>query len=92
MLKILKVNLDIFFYFYDFYLSPNKENENEKIKQKETKSTFLKFDNIIIKVLLFIKDYERELVIEVDIRKKRKVKKVIEFIKRTKKNIRRIKK
>ena len=92
MLKILKVNLDIFFYFYDFYLSPNKENENEKIKQKETKSIFLKFDNIITKVLLFIKDYERELVIEVDIRRKRKVKKVIEFIKRTKKNIRRIKK
>lgn len=75
-----------------FYLSPNKENRNEKIKQKETKSTFLKFDNIITKVLLFIKDYERELVIEVDIRRKRKVKKVIEFIKRTKKNIRRIKK
>ena len=75
-----------------FHLSPNKENRNEKIKQKETKSTFLKFDNIITKVLLFIKDYERELVIEVDIRRKRKVKKVIEFIKRTKKNIRRIKK
>ena len=75
-----------------FYLSPNKENRNEKIKQKETKSIFLKFDNIITKVLLFIKDYERELVIEVDIRRKRKVKKVIEFIKRTKKNIRRIKK
>lgn len=52
----------------------------KKIKQKETKFIFLKFNNIITKVLLFIKDYKRELVIEVNIRRKRKVKKVIEFI------------
>ena len=71
MFKILKVNLDIF-YFYDFYLSPNKEDKMKKIKQKETKSIFLKSDNMVTKILLFIIDYGRKLVMEVDIRRKEK--------------------
>ena len=44
----------------------------KKIKQKETKSIFLKSDNMVTKVLLFIIDYGRKLVMEVDIRRKEK--------------------
>lgn len=40
--------------------------------------------HLVTKILLFIANYERELRIEVDIRRKRKMKRVIEFVKKIK--------
>ena len=42
--------------------------------------------HLVTKILLFIANYERELRIEVDIRRKRKMKRVIEFVKKNKEN------
>ena len=39
---------------------------------------------LVTKVLLFIANYKRELRIEVDIRRKEKMEKIIEFVKRIK--------
>jgi len=40
--------------------------------------------HLVTKVLLFIANYKRELRIEVDIRRKEKMEKIIEFVKRIK--------